>query len=257
MRPPANALALLLAPLLVGCGTAAAPVPGPADSVSGTVVVFAAASLTEAFQKLGTDFHARHPAATVQLVFAGSSTLVTQLTQGAQADVFASADQANMDKVTAAGLGAAPPAGFAGNRLEIVVEAGNPKHLTGLADLARPGLVVVLAGPTVPVGRYAAQALQAAGVRVTPASQETDVKAVVSKVALGEADAGIVYVTDVRAGGARVAGVPVPDQYNVVAHYPVVRLRAASAPTTAQAFIDFLLSPAGQKTLQGFGFTGP
>ena len=256
MRLFAGALSLLLASFLVGCGTAT-PAPKAADSLSGTVVVFAAASLTEAFQRLGTDFHARHPAATVQFNFAGSPTLVTQLTQGAQADVFAAADQPNMDRVTAAGLAAAPPVRFAGNRLEIVVEAGNPKHLTSLADLARPGLIVVLAGPTVPAGRYAAQALQAAGVKLTPASQEADVKSVVSKVALGEADAGIVYLTDVRAGGARVAGVPIPDQYNVVAHYPIVRLRGASAPVAAQAFIDQVLEAAGQRTLQAFGFTGP
>ena len=255
MRLPVAGLALGLAPLLVGCGTAAAP--APADSVSGTVVVFAAASLTEAFAQVGTDFHARHHGASVEFNFAGSPTLVTQLTQGAQADVFAAADQPNPDRVTAAGLAAAPPRVFATNRLEIVVEAGNPKHLRGLADLARPGLIVVLAGPTVPAGRYAAQALEAAGVRLTPASRETDVKFVVSKVALGEADAGIVYVTDVSAGGDRVAGVPVPDQYNVVARYPVVRLRSAAGPVAAEAFIDYLLGPDGQRTLRRFGFTAP
>ena len=255
MTRAAGALALALAPLLLGCGAAAAP--ATVDSVSGTVVVFAAASLTEALGQVGTDFQARHPGATVQFNFAGSPTLVTQLTQGAQADVFAAADQPNLDRITAAGLGAAPARVFATNHLEIVVEAGNPKHLTGLADLARPGLLVVLAGPTVPAGRYAAQALQAAGVRLTPVSQETDVKSVVSKVALGEADAGIVYVTDVRAGGARVAGVPVPERYNVVARYPIVRLHGAAAPAAAEAFIEYLLGPAGQRTLQGFGFTGP
>ena len=135
--------------------------------------------------------------------------------------------------------------------------AGNPKHITGLADLARSGLLVVLAAPAVPAGRYAGEALQSAGVKVTPVSQETDVKAVVSKVALGEADAGIVYVTDVRSGGAKVAGVPIPDPQNVVAQYPVVELKSATSAGSAKAFIDFLLGAQGQKDLAAFGFGPP
>ena len=162
-----------------------------------------------------------------------------------------------MAKVTAGGLTAAPPQIFATNKLEIVVGAGNPKHITGLADLAQPGLIVVLAAPAVPAGHYAGQALQAAGVKVTPASLELDVKAVVSKVALGEADAGIVYVTDVRAGGARVAGAPIPDAQNVVARYPVAVLKGSSGAVAGQAFVDYLLGADGQKTLARFGFTGP
>jgi molybdate transport system substrate-binding protein len=246
----------LLVLLLTACGGVAAPA-ATADPVTGNVSVFAAASLTEAFTKLGTDFHGRHQGATVQFNFAGSPTLVAQLTQGAQADVFASADEPNMAKVSAAGLTAGPARIFASNRLEIVVEAGNPKHITGLADLAQPGLLVVLAAPAVPAGRYAGQALQAAGVKVTPVSQEVDVKAVVSKVALGEADAGIVYLTDVRAGGAKVAGVPIPDADNVVARYPVALLKGAANSPAGQAFVDYLLGAEGQKTLAGFGFTGP
>jgi molybdate transport system substrate-binding protein len=242
--------------LLTACGGVAAPA-ATADPVRGGVTVFAAASLTEAFTKLGADFHARHEGATVQFNFAGSPTLVSQLTQGAQADVFASADEPNMAKLATAGLAAAPARIFATNRLEIVVEAGNPKHIGSLADLAQPGLLVVLAAPAVPAGRYAGQALQAAGVKVTPASQEVDVKAVVSKVALGEADAGIVYVTDVLAGGAKVAGVAIPDAQNVVARYPVALLKGAANGPAGQAFIDYLVGTDGQKTLAGFGFAGP
>ncbi len=246
----------LLAILLAACGGVAAPAATP-DPVQGNVTVFAASSLTEAFKQVGADFQARHGGATVQFNFAGSPTLVTQLTQGAQADVFASADEPNMARVTVAGLTAAPPRIFATNRLEIVVEAGNPKRIASLADLAQPGLIVVLAAPAVPAGRYAGQALQAAGVRLTPASQEVDVKSVVSKVALGEADAGIVYLTDVRAGGARVAGVTIPDAQNAVARYPVALLKGAPAGVAGQAFVDYLLGPEGQKALAGFGFTGP
>jgi molybdate transport system substrate-binding protein len=149
------------------------------------------------------------------------------------------------------------PRVFATNRLQIVVAAGNPKGITGLADLVRPGLVVVLCGPAVPCGRYATQALQKAGVRVVPASQETDVKAVVSKVALGEADAGIVYVTDVKAGGAKVQGIAIPGNQNVVATYPIAVVKAASHGRAAQAFVDFVLSPQGQRILASFGFGGP
>jgi molybdate transport system substrate-binding protein len=246
----------VLAIVLSACGSVATPVAAP-DPVQGTVTMFAAASLTEAFTQVGTDFHARHKGATIQFNFAGSSTLVTNLTNGAQADVFASADEPNMARVTAAGLTAAPARIFATNRLEIVVEAGNPKHITGLADLAQPGLLVVLAAPAVPAGRYAGQALQAAGVKVTPVSLELDVKAVVSKVAMGEADAGIVYLTDVRAGGARVAGVAIPDVQNVVARYPIAVLKGGTNATAGQAFADYVLGPDGQKTLAGFGFTGP
>ena len=252
-RSPAVSLLALLA---AACGALPAPAPTPADLVSGTVNV-AAASLTEASKKAGGDFEAKHGAARVLFNFAGSPTLVTQLTQGAQADVFASADQPNMQKALDAGLCENRPQVFASNRLEIVVGAGNPKHIAGLADLARSGLLVVLAAPAVPAGRYAGEALQSAGVKVTPVSQETDVKAVVSKVALGEADAGIVYVTDVRSGGAKVAGVPIPDPQNVVAQYPVVELKSATSAGSAKAFIDFLLGAQGQKDLAAFGFGPP
>jgi molybdate transport system substrate-binding protein len=161
-----------------------------------------------------------------------------------------------MQKAVDAGLVAGSPSIFAHNRLEIVVGSGNPKHVAGLSDLGRSGLVVVLCAPVVPCGHYAAQALQNAGVTVQPASQETDVKAVVSKVALGEADAGIVYVTDVKAAGAAVQGVQIPLSANVVADYPVAVLKDSQNAPLARAFISYLLG-AGQATLGRYGFTGP
>jgi len=162
-----------------------------------------------------------------------------------------------MQKLVDTGLVMGSPRVFATNRLQIVVPAGNPKGITGLADLRRPGLVVVLCAPAVPCGRYADQALQRAGVGLVPASQEADVKAVVSKVALGEADAGIVYVTEVKAGGVKVQGIVIPDNENVVAGYPIAVLKAAHDGRAAQAFVDFVLSPAGPRVLAGFGFGGP
>ena len=238
---------------LAACG--GSPAPAASGTVSGTLDVFAAASLTESFRQIGADFQRAHPAAKVVLNFNGSPTLVTQIQQGAPADLFASADQANMEKVTAGGLASGAAQVFAHNQLEIVVAKGNPKHIAGLADLARPGLLVVLAGPSVPAGRYAGQALAAAGVRVTPVSQETDVKSVVSKVALGEADAGIAYVTDVRAGGPEVGGVAIPSRDNVTSTYPAVVLKGAGNPVAARAFLDYLLGP-GQATLARYGFSG-
>jgi molybdate transport system substrate-binding protein len=253
---------LLLASLsLLACGGSSpaantAPTASP-DAVSGTIDVFAAASLTAAFKSEGTAFQAKHPKATVQLNFNGSATLVTQINQGAPADVFASADLANMQKVVAAGNTISQPASFATNKLQIVVGAGNPKGINGLSDLAPSGTVVVLCAPAVPCGNYAGQALAKAGVKVTPKSQEQDVNAVVSKVSLGEADAGIVYATDVKAAGAKVQGVDIPDGQNVIASYPIATVKGGSNPSGGRAFADFVLSAAGQGILASYGFTKP
>jgi len=244
----------------VGLVAACSPSPSPTPpqgggEQTGAVTVFAAASLAAAFQSIGSAVGGanRRP----EFSFAGSSTLVAQIQQGAPADVFASADLPNMQKLVDGGLVGGSPRVFAINRLQIVVAAGNPKRITSLADLGRPGLVVVLCAPAVPCGRYAGQALQRAGVSVVPASQETDVKAVVSKVALGEADAGIVYVTDVKAGGVSVQGIVIPDNQNVVARYPIAVMKSAHDGPAAQAFVDFVLSPEGQRILDSFGFGGP
>jgi len=221
---------------------------------SRTVTVFAAASLTAAFQAMAVAFEKDQPAVKVQLNFSGSATLVQQIQEGAPADVFAAADEVTMQKLVEGGTAAAAPAIFARNTLQIAVARGNPKHITALADLARPGLIIALCGPTVPCGRYALEAFHKAGVALPAASQELDVKAVVSKVAMGEVDAGIVYATDVRAAGGTVEGVDIPAAANVVARYPIVALSTAPSPAVAAAFVAFVLSAHGQQVLGDFGF---
>jgi molybdate transport system substrate-binding protein len=248
-------VAFTVAALCSSCGSSA-PASSSPFALRGTITVFAASSLTAAYTAIGKDFERTYPGSMVKLSFGGSAALVAQIQQGAIGDVFASADQPNMQKLVDAALVAGAPTIFAHNRLEIVVAAGNPHHIVKLSDLARPGLVVVLCAPVVPCGHYAAQALQNASVSVKPASQETDVKSVVSKVALGEADAGIVYVTDVKAGGAAVQGVEIPLEQNVVADYPVVVLKDSQNGPLAKAFVAYLLG-AGQQTLTHYGFTGP
>lgn len=245
------ALLLLVALLATACGGT------QRSSGSGRpteLKVFAAASLTAAFIKLGGEFSAAHPGVKVTFNFAGSQALATQIQQGAPADVFASADTANMDKVKNL---VGPPQPFASNLLEIVVARGNPKGVKGLADLARRDLKVVLEAPTVPAGRYARQALDAQHVTVHPVSLEDNVKAVVTKVALGEADAGIVYVSDVKAGGDTVQGVAIPRDQNVPATYPIAVVKASQHPQDAQAFVDLVRSAQGQQVLQSFGFLPP
>jgi molybdate transport system substrate-binding protein len=222
----------------------------------GTITVFAAASLTAAYTTIGTDFEKSHPGTMVTFTFSGSSTLVSQIQQGAVGDIFASADQPNMQKLINAGLTAESPIVFAHNDLEIVVGKGNPKHITSLVDLARSGLVVVLCAPAVPCGRYAAQSLRKAGVTVNPASEEADVKAVLSKVALNEADAGIVYVTDVKAAGAAVEGVAIAPALNVVAEYPIVILKDSQNRALARAFVSYVLTD-GRRILARYGFINP
>jgi molybdate transport system substrate-binding protein len=244
-------LPLLFVVFLAACGSTGT---SQGSSLTGTASVFAAASLTDSFKALGTAFQAAHPGTTVQFNFAGSPTLVTQIEQGASADVFASADTINMDRLKTDGFTAGTPQVFAHNQLEIVVAAGNPKAITGLADLAKPGVIYITAAPTVPAGTYALQILAAAGVKVTPKSLETDVKSVVSKIELGEADAGIVYVTDVKAAAGKVTGVPIPDSVNVIAAYPIVAVKGSTNLSLANAFIAYVLSADGQAKLQSFGF---
>jgi molybdate transport system substrate-binding protein len=220
-------------------------------------MVFAAASLTAAFEALAKEFEARHAGAELDLHFAGTPQLVLQVREGASADVFASADEPNMRKVVEAGKAAAAPRAFARNRLTIVTQRGNPKGIRALADLARADLKVLLCGPEVPAGRYARAALARAGAAVRSVSDEPSVKGVVSKVHLGEADAGIVYVTDVASARDAVDAVPIPDEHNVVATYPIAVLGAGRSRTTGEAFVAFVLSPEGQGILRAFGFTSP
>jgi molybdate transport system substrate-binding protein len=222
-----------------------------------TVSVLAAASLTEAFRTIGKDFEAAHPGTKVEFNFAGSSTLARQIVEGAPADVFASADDENMKKVVDASDVAGTPERFVRNRLAIIVPRGNPKHLKSLADLARPGLIISLAAPGVPVGRYAAEAFAKANTPVPDASREADVKAVVTRVSMGEADGGVVYVTDVAAGGDKVEMVPIPEAQNVLASYPIAVLKGAANAPGARDFVAYVLSPAGQRVLATSGFLPP
>lgn len=229
----------------------------PAGGGDGAVIVFAAASLTAAFTEIGDAFTAEYPDADVVFNFAASSDLVAQIDEGAPADVFASADQSNMTKLTAAGGNETEPALFARNTLQIIVGPGNPRGISGVADLADDDLIVVTCAPEVPCGAYAVQIFTNAGVTVVPKSLEENVKAVVTKVTLGEADAGIVYRTEVTAAAAEAEGVEIPEDVNVVAEYPIAVAAAAPNADGAQAFIDFVLSQRGQTILESYGFLAP
>lgn len=224
---------------------------------SDEIVVFAASSLTAAFTELADAFEAEYTDASVQLNFAASSELVTQIGDGAPADVFASADVSNMAKLINAGHNASEPVVFAHNALAIIVAAGNPASVTGVGDLGEEDLIVITCADEVPCGKYAAQIFENAGVAVTPRSFEENVKAVASKVVLGEADAGIVYATDVVAADDEADGVTIPADINVVAEYPIAVTKAAANPQLARAFIDFVISERGQAILASHGFLAP
>lgn len=245
----ALAAALAIAAALAACGER----PGRASPA----MVFASASLTAAFTALGRAFEREHPGERIELHFAGTPQLVVQLREGAPADVFAAADEANMQRAVDAGRVLDTPRVFAQNRLAIVTRPGNPRQLRGLADLARPDLTVLLCGAEVPAGRYARQALARAGVRVDSASDEPSVHAVLTKVQLGEADAGIVYATDAAAGDGRVAAVAIAEGDNVVARYPIAALRGGHNQALGVAFVAFVQSPAGQQILRAAGFASP
>jgi molybdate transport system substrate-binding protein len=240
--------------VLAACGGGDDKSSGGSSGSPNELKVFAAASLTAAFTELGQRYTSANGGTKVTFNFAGSQALATQIQQSAPADVFASADTTNMDKVKDL---VGTPQSFASNLLAIVVEKGNPMSVEGLDDLGNGDLKVVLAAEDVPAGRYAKQVLDKAGVSVTPVSQEDNVKAVVTKVSLGEADAGIVYVTDVAAGGDKVEGVDIPETQNVLATYPIATVKAGKAQDKAQAFVDLVRSDQGQRVLEQFGFLPP
>lgn len=219
-----------------------------------SITVFAASSLTDAFTEMGRAFATANPGVDVEFNFAASSELAGQIAEGAPADVFASADTANMDKLAADEAPSTEPAIFATNRLAIAVAPGNPLGIESLADLARSDTTVVLCAEQVPCGRLAREVLNAADVDVTPRSLEENVKAVVTKIALGEADAGIVYVTDVLAASADLEGVSIPEDGNVVSELPIA---AIDGGATAAAFVDFVIGPEGGVILERYGFGPP
>ncbi len=261
------AVSLLLAAACGGGGGNGSSTAEPTLSLSGNLTVFAASSLTDAFKEEKQAFEAAHPGVTVEFNFAGSPTLVTQLGQGARADVLATADQKNMDAALQSGLVLNAVTTFARNKLAVIVPKSNPGDIASPFDLAKSGLKLVLAQRGVPAGDYARQILQnmeagprggagfADKVLANLVSEEANVKAVVTKVQLGEADAGIVYVTDVTPDVAGdVMLIEIPDSLNVIAAYPIAVTSNAADPEIAQAFIKFILSAQGQHILEGHGF---
>ena len=254
-----------IATMAIIAAVAAVFVPGTAGAarnkttkLSGTITVSAAASLTEAFTKMGTDFQKANPGTTVTFNFAASSALVQQIQGGAPADVFASADGANMQKLVSGGQVTAEPTVFAANELTIVTKPGNPKKIKSLADLANVG-TISLCADTVPCGKYAQQALTTAGVTI-PAEKITkgaDVKSTLAAVTTGDADAAIVYTTDAKAAGSTVQAVKIPAWLNVYAIYPIAPIAASQNAALADAWVKYTVSPAGQKTLQSYGFLAP
>lgn len=248
-------LLAVVALLAAACGgNGSSPGGGSGSGPPTEISVFAAASLTAAFNRIGQDFSAAHPGTKVTFNFAGSQALATQIQQGAPADVLAVADTTSMGRVASM---VDTPRSFASNQLQIVVASGNPRGVKSLSDLSGRDLEVVLAAPEVPAGRYARQALDAQHISVKPVSLEDNVKAVVTKVSLGEADAGIVYVTDVAAGGDRVEGVDIPADQNVLATYPIAVVNASRHHSRAQAFVDMVRGDQGQRVLASFGFLPP
>jgi len=237
-----------------GAGTSAgSSAPG---GISGTVTVFAAASLTESFGKLGEQFEAAHPGVSVRFNFAASSALAQSIAQGAPADVFASASTKTMDSVVTAG-DAVEPKTFAENEMEIAVPPDNPAGVTGVADLARPGLKVAVCQQQVPCGSTAQQIFDKARITVRPATLGPDVKAVLTAVQLGEVDAGVVYRTDVRAAGPEVKGIEIPAGRNASTAYPIATLSKAPNAAAARAFVDHVLSADGTNVLTEAGFASP
>jgi molybdate transport system substrate-binding protein len=267
-RPARTSLAAVLGVsvvlLLAGCGSthdtssSASPKAGGGDGGGGkTVTVLAAASLTGTFTRLGKAFEAARTGVKVTFSFGGSSTLATQITQGAPADVFAAASPATMKTVIDANLADGQPQVFVRNRLEIATPPDNPGKVTALKDLADPKLKVVLCADPVPCGAAAKKALTSAKLTVKPVSLEQDVKGALTKVETGEADAALVYRTDVRAAGSRVKGIDFPEAANAINDYPIVTLTKAPQPALAKEFLQYVLSPQGKAVLTAAGFESP
>lgn len=267
---------VLLAVLTAACATTPTSVLPSAVSIaartatpafiSGSLTVFAAASLTSAFGEIGKAFEARNPGSKVTFNFAGSQALRTQIEQGAKPDVFASADKANMDPLKTAGLVVGETPIFTRNRLVLIAPKDNPAGVKTLKDLTKPGLKLDIADASVPVGNYFLQSLDKLSADATygadfktqalarVVSKETDVKQVVGKVSLGEADAGVVYTTDAQAAIDKLVTVDIPDQFNVIAVYPIAVAKTSANPALAQKFIDYVLGADGQEVMKKYGF---
>jgi molybdate transport system substrate-binding protein len=236
--------------------SSSSPAASSSAAATGTITVFAAASLMGTFTQIGKQFEAAHPGDTVKFSFGGSSTLATQITGGAPADVFASAAPANMDTVVNAG-DASSPKDFAKNTAEVAVPPSNPGKVTSVSDLAKSSVKVALCQPKVPCGVVAAEVFKNAGVTVTPVTLQPDVKSVLTQVELGNVDAGMVYVTDVKAAGTKVKGVTIPASDNASTLYPIATVSSSTHQAEAAAFVAYVLSPSGQQVLAAAGFQAP
>jgi molybdate transport system substrate-binding protein len=249
-------LAMMLLAGTVACGSKS-PSSSQSSPTSGTIVVFAAASLKPSFTKISQQFKTDNPSSDVNFEFMGSSELATQLSQGATADVFASADTAQMDTVAKAGLVAGNPTNFASNTLVIVTAPGNPKQLGSFADLNKPGLNVVICQKPVPCGSATQRIEDSTGVRLHPVSEELSVTDVLNKVTTGQADAGLVYVTDAISAKDKVTTVKFPEAAGAVNVYPIAVLKKAPQPALAQKFVAMVTGDAGQNILAQSGFAKP
>ena len=269
MRRFALIAAVLAAVTVAGCSSSSSPSSAPSASslasspaatssaaATGTITVFAASSLKETFTTLGKQFEAAHPGDTVKFSFGASSTLATQITDGAPADVFASAAPKNMDTVVSAG-DASNPQDFAKNTAEVAVPPSNPANVTSVNDLAKSSVKVALCQPKVPCGVVAAGVFKNAGITVKPVTLQPDVKSVLTQVELGNVDAGVVYVTDVKAAGSKVKGVTIPANLNASTLYPIAAITNSKNLSIAQAFVAYVLSPTGQQVLAAAGFEKP
>ncbi len=267
MRRYALTMAALAVAAVAGC-TSSSPTSAPAagsspsspaassPAATGTITVFAASSLKETFTTLGKQFEAAHPGDSVKFSFGASSTLATQITSGAPADVFASASPKNMTTVVSAG-DASNPQDFAKNTAEVAVPPSNPANVTSVNDLAKSSVKTALCQPKVPCGVVAAGVFKNAGITVKPVTLQPDVKSVLSQVELGNVDAGVVYVTDVKAAGSKVKGVTIPANVNASTMYPIAAISGGKEMSIAQAFVAYVLSPAGQSVLSAAGFEKP
>ena len=265
LRVPAAAAALALAgAALAGCSSSSTTSSGASSSasasgaaLSGTITVFAAASLQKTFTALAATFEKDHPGTTVKFSFAGSDTLAAQIDQGAPADVFASANQSTMETVEKAGNTTGTPTVFVKNTLEIAVEPGNPKDIKTLADLTKSGIKVAECAATVPCGSAAVKALAAAKVKLTPVTYETDVTSALTKVELGEVDAALVYHSDILGADGKVEGVVFSTASDAVNSYPIDVLKGSTNASLAQAFVTYILSPSSEQYLLKAGFQAP
>lgn len=255
--------------VLLGLVIACSPVPAAGErplSGTTTLTVFAAASLTDSIKEIGRTFQISHPGVSVTFSFAGSQQLRSQIEQGARADVFASADYKNMDPLKSQNLLSGDPLVFAHNLLTVIVPKSNPARLVELRDLSRPGVKIILEDSSVPAGNYTLQILDKlsadpaygndfkAKVLANVVSKETDVKAAVGKISLGEGDAGVVYTTDALAASDKLFEITIPDKYNVITSYPIAGLRGSSNPDLSKQFVDYVISDGGQSILKRYGF---